>query len=56
VLLARVLDSPSKRECFGSKTDAFFTQFTGFSICHPMYDDRHMLKAVQHATATVLLE
>jgi hypothetical protein len=35
---------------FGSRADAFSTQFTGFSICHPMYDDKHMLKVVQHAS------
>jgi hypothetical protein len=38
----------------GSRTDAFSTQFTGFSICHPMYDDKHMLKVVNHATASAL--
>jgi len=42
------------RETFGSRTDAFSTQFTGFSICHPMYDNKHMLKVVQHATASAL--
>jgi len=43
---------PSDR-VFGSRTDAFSTQFTGFSICHhPMYDNKHMLKVVQHATAS----
>ena len=31
-----------------------FTQVTGFSICHPMYDEKHMLKVVQHATASTL--
>jgi len=33
---------------------ALSTQFTGFSICHPMYDNKHMLKVVQHATASAL--
>jgi len=28
--------------------------FTGFSFCHPMYDDKHMLIVVQHATASTL--
>jgi hypothetical protein len=28
---------------FGSRTDASFTQFIGFSVCHPKYDDKHML-------------
>ena len=32
----------------------FSTQFSGFSICHPMYDEKHMLKVVQHATASTL--
>jgi len=36
-----------KDRVFGSRTDAFSTQLTGFSICHPMYDDKHMLKEVQ---------
>jgi hypothetical protein len=43
------------RETFGSRTDAFSTQFTGFSICHPMYDNKHMLKVGQHATASALI-
>jgi hypothetical protein len=34
---------PSDRT-FDSRTDAFSTQFAGFSICHPMYDKMHMLK------------
>jgi len=32
----------------------FSAQFIRFSICHPMYDDKHMLKVVQHATASAL--
>jgi hypothetical protein len=39
---------------FSSRTDAISTQFTGFSICHPIYDDKHILKVVQHATAFAL--
>jgi hypothetical protein len=31
-----------------------FTQVTGFSICHPMYDNKHMLKVVQDANASAL--
>ena len=27
----------------------FITKFTGFSICHPVYDDTKMLKCVQHS-------
>jgi hypothetical protein len=38
----------------GSRADALFTQFTGFSICHPMYDDKHTFKVVQHTTASAL--
>ena len=37
-----------------SRTAAFSTQFTGFSICHPMYHNKHMLKVVQHATASAI--
>jgi hypothetical protein len=32
----------------------FSTQFIGVSICHLMYDDKHMLKVVQHASASAL--
>ena len=39
---------------FGSRIDAFSTQFIGFSICHPMYDDKRMLKIVQRANASAL--
>ena len=39
---------------FGSRTDAFSSQFTGFSICHPMFHDEHISKVVQHATASAL--
>ena len=33
----------------------FSTQFIGFSICYPVYDDKEMLKVAQHATAPALL-
>jgi len=39
----------------GSKTYALSTQITGFSICNPMYDNKHMLKVVQHAAASALI-
>jgi hypothetical protein len=39
---------------FSSRADAFSTQFTGISIRHSMYDDKHMLKIVQYATASAL--
>jgi len=45
---------PTQERVLGSRTDAFSTHFTGFSICHPMYDDKHMLRVVQHATAFAL--
>jgi len=41
-----------RERIIGSRTDAISTQFTGFSICHPVYDDKHMLKVDQHATAS----
>jgi len=41
-------------ELISSRTDTFSTQVTGFSICHPMYDNKFMLKVVQHATASAL--
>ena len=34
---------------FGANYNAFATKFTGFSICHPVYDDTKMLKCVQHS-------
>jgi hypothetical protein len=42
----------SERHCdifFGANYNAFATGFTGFSICHPVYDDKKMLKCVQHS-------
>ena len=43
---------PTQERVLGSRTDAFSTHFTGFSICHPMYDNTHMLKVVHYATAS----
>ena len=43
-----------KDRVLSSRTDAFSTQSTGFSISHPMYDAKHMLKEVQHATTSAL--
>ena len=34
---------------FGARYNAIATKFTGFSICHPVYDDTKMLKCVQHS-------
>ena len=51
---SRVLDAHPRDRVLGSITDAFSTQFTGFFICHPMYDDKHMRKVVQHATTSAL--
>jgi hypothetical protein len=34
---------------FGANYNAFASKFTGFSICHPVYDDTKMLKCVQHS-------
>ena len=34
---------------FGANYNAFIaTKYTGFSICHPVYDDTKMIKCVQH--------
>jgi hypothetical protein len=54
--VSRVLDTAAhpRDKVLGSRTDAFSTQFTEFSICQPMYDDKHMLKVVQHATTSAL--
>ena len=34
---------------FGANTNAFSSQFSGFSICHPMYHENTMLLAKRHA-------
>jgi len=34
---------------FGSYFDPLATKFTGFSVCHPLYDDSVMLDTVRHA-------
>ena len=34
---------------FGANYNAFATKFTGFSMCHPTYDDQLLFKSVQHA-------
>ena len=34
---------------FGANYNALATKFTGFSNCHPVYDDTRMLKCVQHS-------
>ena len=33
----------------GANYNAFATKFTGFSACHPVYNDTKMLKWVQHS-------
>ena len=39
---------------FGANYNAFATKFTGFSICHPVYDDTKMLKCVQHSLRSAM--
>jgi len=39
---------------FGANYNAFATNFTGFSICHPVYDDTKMLKCVQHSLRSAM--
>ena len=34
---------------FGANTNAFSSRFSGFSICHPIYDKNTMLLATRHA-------
>ncbi len=34
---------------FGSYFNPVATKFTGFSVCHPLYDDSVMLDMVHHA-------
>jgi len=35
---------------FGAFTDCVFSSFSGFSICHPIYDDDVMHLTLRHAT------
>ena len=47
----------SERHCgivFGANYNAFATKFTGFTICHPVYDDTKMLKCVQHSLRSAM--
>ena len=39
---------------FGANYNAFATKFTGFSICHPVYNDTQMLKCVQHSLQSAI--
>jgi len=42
--------SKRKRDMvFGSYFNPLATKFTGFSVCHPLYDDSVMLNIVRHA-------
>ncbi len=42
--------SERKRDmAFGSYFNPFANKFTGFSVCHPLYDDSVMLNMVHHA-------
>ncbi len=34
---------------FGAHHNPFSTQFTGFSVCHPIYDDKTMNCVMRHA-------
>jgi hypothetical protein len=34
---------------FGANTNAFSSRFSGFFICHPIYDENMMLLATRHA-------
>ncbi len=45
--------SPRDR-VFGAHHNALATQFTGFSMCHPPYDDKTMYASVRHALHSAL--
>jgi hypothetical protein len=34
---------------FGANTNAFYSRFSGFSICHPIYHENTILLATRHA-------
>ena len=40
---------------FSFRKDTFSVQFAGSSFCHPVYDNKHMLKVEQHPTASALI-
>jgi len=39
---------------FGANYNAFAIKFTGFSICHPVFDDTNVLKYVQHSLRSAM--
>jgi hypothetical protein len=39
---------------FDANYNALATKFTGFSICHPVYDDTKMLKCVQNSLRSAM--
>ena len=49
-----ILERTSRDIVFGTNYIAFSTKFTGFSICHPVYDDTRMLKCVQHSLRSAM--
>ena len=48
------MERTSRDIVFGANYNAFATKFTGFSICHPVYDDTKMLKCVQHSLRSAM--
>ena len=40
---------------FGAFHDALSSQFSGFSMCHPIYDDIAMMRALRHAIYSAIL-
>ena len=52
---SRVPNSPPKREFLvPAQVRSPHSSQNSPPICHPMYDDKHMLEVVQHATASAL--
>ena len=50
-----ILERTSPWHCLWCQLQyAFATKFTGFSICHPVYDDTRMLKCVQHSLRSAM--
>ena len=52
----RVIVFGANYNAFATKftVSQFITKFTGFSICHPVYDDTKMLKCVQYSLRSAM--
>eukprot|EP00983_Pelagomonas_calceolata_P045095 1139548-Pelagomonas_calceolata.AAC.1 len=47
--------SDSRNIPFGAQHNSLTSRFLGISICHPIYDDKAMTPALQHAIYSAIL-